>query len=148
MAAVRGDAERHIHLVEEGRIGQIDPHSAEIVGHCEAQLIASPRQPLRREIGAAAVGIGHATRDLAVGAAERHDHAGGRAAVHGVEDMGGEAGHAMVSRRSRTISPIWWSASAISALRSLPRRRSIAARMPALSVSRTQMMKGKPKRSR
>ena len=56
--------------------------------------------------------------------------------------------HAISSSRSRTISPIWASAVAISSSRPWLSRCSMAANIPALSVSRTQMMKGKSKRSR
>lgn len=59
---------------------------------------------------------------------------GGRALRHGRR----------VPSRSSAIRSTWREASVNSAARSLPRRRSKAARMPALSWSRTATMNGNP----
>ena len=72
MAAVRRDSEIDRHFVEEGRIGQRDALPTEIIGHGEAERVAPRRERALRQIGAAAVGVGRAPRDLAVRPAERH----------------------------------------------------------------------------
>src|ERR1044072_426883 len=148
MAAVRGDSELDRHFAEKGRIGQSDARLVEIIGYGEAERVAPRGERARRQIGAAAVGVRGAPPGFPAGPAQRHCEARGGPAVHRVEHMGAERIHGVCSSLSRTISPISSSALAISVSRSLARRRSIAARSPALWVSRTQMMKRKPNFSR
>ena len=85
----------------KGGSGSATPSAAEIIGHGKAERVAPRRERGRRQIGAAAVGVGRAPRDLAVRPAQRHRHARRGPAVHGVEDVGAEAGHAASSFSSR-----------------------------------------------
>jgi hypothetical protein len=66
----------------------------------------------------------------------------------GRQGLGGDAPHGRSAfRRWKAMRSTWVQASANSAFRSFSRRRRKAARIEAFVLSRTAMMKGKPKRA-
>src|SRR5579859_1158087 len=133
--------------VEKGWIGQLGAALAEIVGHPEFQAIAPDRQAQRAKFDAAPVLIGGAGEQLVALAQQTEENPRRRASLAGVEHMGRESHDVTASfSRSQTILPTSSSAVSISVSALFFPRASIAARMPALSVRRTQMMNGKPNR--
>jgi hypothetical protein len=95
-----GNAEIQRHVFQKGRLGQGDATGAEVRGHSKHQAVAAGGHGAgvqQRAVGVAAIGVQGERLDrlhlVAVDALQRHGHAGGGAAVHGVEHVGAEVSH-------------------------------------------------------
>lgn len=104
MAGGVTDREPHRHITQEGWLGQCGAPAGEIIADMEDKLVPAglhlcPRQ--QRMVGAA-IRVAHPLRQrraraIGVEAEKLDTDAGSGAAMAGVEDMGGEAGHSVLT---------------------------------------------------
>lgn len=104
MAGGVTDREPHRHIAQEGWPGWCGLHTGEIIADMEDKFVPAGlhlRIRQQRLVGAA-IGIGHLfcqrrARAIGVEAEKLDTDAGSGATVAGVEDMGGEAGHSVLT---------------------------------------------------
>lgn len=104
MAGRVANGEPHRHIAQEGRLGRCSVPAGEIIADMEDKFVPAGHhlRPGQERMIGAAIGIAYPlgqrrARTIGVEAEKLDTDAGSGAAVAGVEDMGGEAGHCVLT---------------------------------------------------